>query len=180
MAHRQRFVEVDNNNEYIDVQIAELIENIWKLNIHTLSSCQNNPGTGFAYIDFLSSNDATDFLNIVAVEFSSNNPNSYYNKIAQTWAGDKEYTDEWIYEPELINCGARSIEDEDGVIIGEELIDNSNNFHFAMRVSFPKKHLKKVEKAIADAVIHKNLEANISQMIENHIEENKKAKEING
>src|SRR5262249_27978542 len=66
----------------IDEEIALLIEEIWKADIMTMNSCQGNR-LGIVWIEFLTADDATRFLNIVA-EYDKET-DSLYNRIRHGW-----------------------------------------------------------------------------------------------
>jgi hypothetical protein len=58
----------------IDKNIAELIREIWKANIITYNSCENNVPSGYVWIEFASSLELEKFLKIV---FINDSPTKY-------------------------------------------------------------------------------------------------------
>jgi hypothetical protein len=93
--HPQVVVKVGDREAEIDQGIAPLIEEIWKADIDTCLSCQEN-FPGIMWIDFTSVHDAQRFLNIVA-RFEEGR-SSLYNRIVQYWSAPDEKTEELFWE----------------------------------------------------------------------------------
>lgn len=92
--HKTASVLNSRTNKYyeIDVNIAELIHNIWRANISTTLSCEDNVPKNFIWICFPSDTDLCKFLHIVFMNTQINDPvfNRAFGKIG-------DYEDPWIY-----------------------------------------------------------------------------------
>src|SRR6266478_2607913 len=99
--HETKLVKYRDEQAYIDVEIAELVLNLWKLGLTTTNSCQDNVPKGFVWIEFFSSHDAEMFLNYVA-EYSEE-PGSVYDRMTRAW-GDKTSRD-WKYSLHIQDYG---------------------------------------------------------------------------
>ena len=77
--HKTVHVKVGLFEAEIDEEIAPLIEEIWKAGMGTTNSCQENQ-PDVAWIEFYSSIDAAEFLDVVAGEYSDEF-DSLYNRI---------------------------------------------------------------------------------------------------
>jgi hypothetical protein len=47
MNHKTRFIRYQDREADVDVEIADLVYNLWKLDLGTLNSCQDNVPAGF-------------------------------------------------------------------------------------------------------------------------------------
>ena len=72
----------------MDEEIAPLILALWKADIYTVNSCQENM-PGIAWVEFLTADDAAEFLNLVA-EYEEG-IDTLYNRITQRlrWEDDR-------------------------------------------------------------------------------------------
>lgn len=77
--HRTVHVKQGEMEADIDTAIAPLIQEVWKAGIVTTLSCQENLD-GMAWIEFLTTHDAADFLDAVATDYSEE-LESLYNRI---------------------------------------------------------------------------------------------------
>lgn len=80
--HKQTTVTVGNMKADIDEGIAPLIEQIWKADIYTVNSCEENR-PDIIWIEFLTPDDASWFLNIVAQY--DKDIDSLYNRARNGW-----------------------------------------------------------------------------------------------
>jgi hypothetical protein len=143
MDHETVLVTVGNESANIDKNIAPLIEGLWKLNIDTLLSCENNNGK--VWIDFTSVYDAENFLNIVAKY--SEGLNSMYNRIRNEWSDPNNPTKNiWEYDPHIMDLGVHQEITKDDFV--DETFSGKHEFHFTMSVRFPQKDLKSVTNRI--------------------------------
>jgi hypothetical protein len=80
--YKHKFVKLTNTKynfvAEIDENIAPLIKELWKADIDTTYCCQSNP-KNWMYIQFLTSMDAADFIQIVTKY--EEDPNSMYWRI---------------------------------------------------------------------------------------------------
>ena len=93
--HEQMLVKVDGQQALIDRGIAPLIEELWKADIDTYNSCEENQ-PGIMWIQFATVRDGERFLNIVTRYAEGSE--CLYNRITQYWSSD-EATEErfWDY-----------------------------------------------------------------------------------
>jgi hypothetical protein len=139
--HKTQLVKVGNRAAQIDCKIALLIEGLWKLDIDTCLSCENNVPENWIWIDFATANDAENFLNIVSTY--SENSNSMYQRIVGVWDNIK---DTWQYKTNIDNFGVESDIDEDDYVVEE--FAGKHCFNFSLSIRFPNKDLKAVTKKI--------------------------------
>jgi hypothetical protein len=125
----------DDDEEYpeIDKNISELISELWKNNIETSMSCENNVPENYVWIEFPY---VGDFHTIMDILF---NGKKFGDKLYE----ESKYT--WIYNTYIddINTTIEELDD------GEEFEENSNSrifpiLHFSWR--FPKEHYDEILK----------------------------------
>lgn len=126
-------VSVGEWSEQIDVEIAPLIEQIWRSGIETTNSCQENP-TGRVWIEFLTAFDAADFLDAVVGGFSQN-PNSMYARIRQ----DSEEKERWEYSVHPRDASLEQVWLSDDEM--QEVPTGPPEFVFSHSIRFPKSDL---------------------------------------
>jgi len=73
----------------IDVKIAPLIKELWRLKINTENSCENNVPIGFVWIQFSTSDDMKRFFDIAIKN------NKLYNKIRINFCCDN-FSENWV------------------------------------------------------------------------------------
>lgn len=62
--HKQELICYNGKSAYIDKKIALLILRLWTYKIKTVSSCEDNDGSGYVWIQFCSAFDAAMFLEL--------------------------------------------------------------------------------------------------------------------
>lgn len=103
----------------IDKNIVELIKYIWKANIETLNSCENNRPKNYIWIQFAGEKDLKKFLNILFIGID------YHNDIYQRACVKCYYRiNDWIYH---INWEGFSRGEIDG-INSKNKTDSENNY----------------------------------------------------
>ena len=143
--HKTTLVSVGDRKGEIDKKIAPLIETLWKLEIDTCNSCEDN--NGVVWIEFFTANDAEQFFNIVA-KFS-HSIKSMYNRLRQGWdSGDT--SDFWEYNAHVSDFGVDSEVDETDTYV-TETFTGEHQFCVHVSVRFPKKDLKTVTKRVVAA-----------------------------
>ncbi|MCJ7571732.1 MAG: hypothetical protein MUO82_07630 [Candidatus Thermoplasmatota archaeon] len=100
-------------DEEIDENIAELIECLWKLDIETSNSCENNVPLGYIWIEFLCGYDAEKFLDIVGRFIYKDKADVY--KVDDLYQRMNRPSDEspnqWLYNCDLMDCSEKVIND---------------------------------------------------------------------
>ena len=76
--HKQTHIKYKDMDADVDELIAPLILELWKAEIYTTLSCQNNMRK--IWIQFMTAGDAEDFLNIVGAKYEQT-LGSLYNRI---------------------------------------------------------------------------------------------------
>ncbi len=84
-AHPQVRIEVGNRNAYVDIEIADLVTAMWRADIDTLMSCQDNAGRlagspRRVWIHFADAHPAKRFLTVAAGE-PSDDVDSLYERV---------------------------------------------------------------------------------------------------
>jgi hypothetical protein len=143
--HPTKHVIYKDQEADIDVDIAVLVLNLWKLGIHTVNSCQDNVPKGFVWIEFLSTFDAEQFLDSVADYYDE--PDSLYQRMKRDW-GDETPMD-WQYSPFLRDYGVDLVPVGDRE--GYTTFNGSHQFNFSMSVRFPREDLEFVKARIRKA-----------------------------
>jgi hypothetical protein len=89
--HRTIRLKIGEQEANIDVGIADIVEQIWLAGIATVGSCEDNEPPGYCWIEFITADDAENFVEIVA----RSAPRSLKYRIWE--ALDKPGA--WIYDP---------------------------------------------------------------------------------
>lgn len=150
--HKTKLIKYKDMEAEVDCGIADLILNLWKLDIYTVLSCENNVPENYVWIQFMTAMDAEAFLNIAANEFSEN-PKSLYNRIRQAWDDDEEDNNFWQYD---INIDDMNVEETYNDEFVEETSTGKPDFNVFMSVRFPKSDLETVSKNVANRLITLN------------------------
>lgn len=108
--HKQVHIRHKEMEADVDEELADLILNLWKINIFTFLSCQDNVPKGYVWIDFSSASDAEEFLNIIA-EYDED-INSVYQNMMGTYISTKS---SWKYDIHIMDFGIENIISEDDV-----------------------------------------------------------------
>lgn len=133
--HKTVYVKVGMFEAEIDEEIAPLIEEIWKADMGTTNSCQENQ-SGIAWIGFTTSFEAAEFLDIVAGEYSAEF-DSLYNRIRGKWDSTSDPVQGmWQYSLYPVDVSVRQW-DVDENTIDEEAI-GSREFIFHVSIRFPR------------------------------------------
>lgn len=143
--HEQARVRVGDWEAEVDLEIAPLIEEIWKAGLWTWNSCQNCV-EGRVWIQFSHVEDGQRFLEIVAAEYDPD-PWSLYQRIRCHWTpGDVDWEiferdHQWHYE-------AVSPRDDNVVFDPEQSADleilGPPSISFSLSVRFPREDLDEV------------------------------------
>jgi hypothetical protein len=148
--HPTKLIKYNGEEAHIDVEIADLISNLWKLDLMTFNSCQDNVPKGFVWIEFGSVYDAEQFLNYVS-EYSEESE-SVYCRITRKW-GDTTDLD-WQYATHIHDFGVdEELTDDDAFL---ETFTGKHEIHFSMSVRFPHSDLLFVEGQIRKALGFRN------------------------
>jgi hypothetical protein len=135
--HEQIRIKHGDLEADVDAGLAPLILEIWKAGITTTMSCEENR-PGWAWIDFLTAEDAEHFLSSVA-RYDAN-MYSLYNRIAQAWdppTGAVEGC--WEYTLTVNDMAVSQVEIEDGVI--KESCTDPSDFLISVSIRFPRSDL---------------------------------------
>jgi hypothetical protein len=144
-SHQTKHIRYKDQEADIDVEIADLILNLWRLEISTLNSCQDGVPEGFAWIEFASAYDAEMFLDFVAQY--SEDPDSVYARMTCAWGDDTAL--DWQYDPCLEDYGVdRQLVNDDEI---EETFSGRHHFNFAISIRFPRQDLEFVKERIREA-----------------------------
>jgi hypothetical protein len=129
--HKQVMIEVNRRKADVDEGIADLIVELWKADIDTFMSCQDNRPKGYVWIQFASAYDGDAFLNIVA-----QNPElegqTLYNRIHNRWDVIKKT---WRYSIAVFDYGLIEDEGEDNTL--EESHTGDVELRFTVSIRFP-------------------------------------------
>lgn len=130
LQHKQVRVNVGQSEADVDEELAPLVEELWKADISTVLSCQENR-PGVAWIMFDMPGDVCKFIDIVA-EYDSES-GSLYRRITGR-------DDEGCWEYDLLPEDAGLCEEEEG---GEivEWHEGQVAFYFNTSVRFPRTDL---------------------------------------
>ncbi len=141
MDHPTKTISYGEMTAKVDEMIAPLILNLWKLDILTFMSCQDNNPKGWIWIDFAAPQDAQRFLSIVANKYSSE-PDSLYNRIRQWWdcKGDL-----WKYDLHPMDLNVDTFEVDPDTVDEKPLEGTKPEFQFTVSVRFPHSDLAEVE-----------------------------------
>lgn len=136
--HRQVYISYNGQDAEVDEGIAPLILELWKAGICTTLSCQDNCNR--VWIEFLTSYDAEQFLNIIASDYDED-LDSLYSRVIGAWRpGDYEEERKWLERAWEYNV---SVNDW-GVMLadsGNEERTGSTDTLFSISVRFPKSDL---------------------------------------
>lgn len=141
--HKQVKVEWNGMTADVDEGIAPLILALWRAGINTFNSCQEN-SPGVAWVEFVSAQDACEFLNLVAV-YPSEDELRIVND--RTYVGDVPFWETlywratspgesgaWTYDVHPMNYGV----EED--VINDEVVSTKvgpSDFDFSVSIRFP-------------------------------------------
>jgi hypothetical protein len=141
--HKTKRVVWGDREAYIDRGIASLILELWKADIDTCNSCENNVPRGWVWIEFTTAHDAESFLNIVAQDYDED-ADSLYQRINRLWQGDDiDERKDWIYHVYPIDLSLEHAVDEvEGTC--EIVPDGPAQFMFTVSIRFPRTHLAEV------------------------------------
>lgn len=140
--HKTAVVKWEHREAEIDEEIAPLVLELWKAEIETVNSCQDNFPKGYVWIQFGSAGDAEKFLDIVVTKFASGR-HSLYQRVLGTWDCTGLEPKDWEYSTHLDDCNLTFIPDDDSVSVTERHGGNPC-FHFTLSIRFPGRDLKVV------------------------------------
>jgi hypothetical protein len=133
--HKQVEVQWRGMRRQIDEELAPLILALWQAGIDTVNCCQEN-FPGIAWIEFLSTHDAKEFLDRVAVYPDeedyrrANGPETLYDRvIGRGSEGD------WRYDLHPFDFGV------DEEIVNDEVVETCigpADFEFSVSIRFPR------------------------------------------
>jgi hypothetical protein len=132
--HKTVRVRVGEWSANIDEAIAPLIEEIWKADIATTNSCEENR-PGIVWIEFLSADDAASFLNVVA-EYEEE-IDSLYNRMHHGWDSKSGRVSApfWEYDIHPQDFALQWEVDEDDCV--DEWHEGTADFFFSVSIRFP-------------------------------------------
>jgi hypothetical protein len=164
MSHKTKFIKFGDNQAYVDANIADLVLNLWKLDLLTCNSCQDNP-KGFVWIEFTSAYTAEEFLNLVA-QYNDDDRDSIYqrilhdcdewNKQTETWGG---LPTDWKYDIHLDDFGRDPVIDDKNEHLSYTFT-GKHMFNFSVSVRFPHRDVPFVKAQIKKAVAQKGAAKN--------------------
>lgn len=133
--HRTVHLEYDKQSAEVDEGIAPLILELWKADIWTLMCCEENR-PGIMWIEFVTTMDAEEFLNIIAPY--EEGIESLYNRVRQEWgySDSREVAGLWEYSVHPDDFSVSETENENGDWVEHSTGDS--NFNFSLGVRFPK------------------------------------------
>ena len=144
MAHRTVFIEHEKMKGKVDLKIADLVLNLWKLKLDVIDSSQGSKKE-FVMLEFPMVGMMEEFLDLVA---------EYDEAYGSVYEGISQLTDHpslnWQYIPTIMDYGLDYVRDDNGEIIGEEF-SGKHNFIFGGTVKFPQKHLEFVKRKVEEA-----------------------------
>jgi hypothetical protein len=150
--HKQVHIRYGDIEADIDERIAPLILELWKADIVTALSCQNNNNR--IWIEFLSARDAEKFLNIVGAVYERA-PESLYNRITNVWVPENErrwLNKFWEYDAHPTDWSVSQNGEH-------EERDSEVDFSFSISIRFPKSDLAIItERVTAYNSAHKQSE----------------------
>ncbi len=131
--HKTIHVNIGDLEADIDEMLAPLVKEIWKAGISTANSCQENQ-PGVAWIEFFSSIDATEFLDIVAGEYSDEF-DSLYNRIRGEWSRTSDPVQgKWQFDIHPVDMSIRQWYVDDNI---DEKPTGAPEFIFRVSIRFP-------------------------------------------
>lgn len=141
--HKTKRVVWGDREADIDRGIANLVLELWKADIDTRNSCENNVPRGWVWIEFTTAFDAEAFLNIVAQDYEDD-ANSLYQRINRIWQNDHiDESKDWIYHAYPVDVSLDHVVDEiEGTC--SVVPDGPPQFMLTVSVRFPRKDLAEV------------------------------------
>jgi hypothetical protein len=140
--HPQVHISVGDREADVDEGIAPLIVELWKADIDTVMSCQDNNGR--VWVDFASAADAEQFLDIVAGAYDED-VHSFYNRITGEYEDDDWQTfraeHAWRYDCSPMDYNG-ALHDERGEVEQPAEAERCIVFHISVR--FPPYDLEEV------------------------------------
>jgi hypothetical protein len=137
--HPTKLVQFGDQQADIDVDIADLVLNLWKLGLSTCNSCQDNGPERFVWIEFSLVCDAEKFLNFVA-EYSEK-PGSVYDRMTRAWGNATDL--DWQYSPGLDDFGVEMEYPNDDTFIPRFARHTRFNFFNVGSVPSPGSRIRK-------------------------------------
>jgi len=139
--HQRKYITVGGRQDDVDVDIAPLIEELWKADIEIIGSCQEVE-RGFVQLHFYALDDASKFFGAVARY--STKAKSIYRRIQDTSESPTPRRMHWTYDiyPQDINEDYLS-EEKDNNYEGEY---GHPCFVFGCVLEFPRKDCRVVLK----------------------------------
>ena len=141
--HKQVKIEWQDMTTEVDESIAPLILALWQAGIDTYNSCQENK-PGVAWVEFASTQDACEFLNLVAIYPIKDDLHIVNDRM---FVGDVPFWEtlygratgcgsegDWEYDVYPIDYG---VEEEE---INDEIVTTKvgpSDFEFAVSIRFP-------------------------------------------
>jgi hypothetical protein len=149
--HPQTRIEHDGFAAEVDVEIADLLVNLWRLDLWTSLSCQDNFGK--VWIMFEDGGAAQAFLSIVAGKFDDD-ADSLYNRVLDGFQPDEEadYEDfrenrAWLNKVSVEDRNVRTefTDDDERIVtpVGPPVVEFNVSLHF------PRSDLPEVERRVA-------------------------------
>jgi hypothetical protein len=138
--HKQVRVRFGERSALVDVELAPLIEALWKRGIGTILSCQENR-PGWVWIAFETVADAEAFLNLVTQY--EEDCDSLYNRIRHGWdRNNRPVEGFWEYNVHPSDLSVEQWENSDGCL--DEKPTGPVEFCFSLSVRFPVSDLQTV------------------------------------
>lgn len=169
--HHFKWMKFKGGNVRIDIDIAPLIANMWKLGINTTNSCQADHDLGwrccpdtkpssectqYVWLAFESARDLEVFLNTVSKYTPGpQNENDMYHHINHMWFGRRDDKKDWMIKASCQNYGEQvRFKFSSNKKPTQVIFDGSgkNNFIMQPQLSFPREHLPYVEQKIQEAL----------------------------
>ncbi len=145
MNHKTVPVTHDNITADIDEDIAPLILELWKRDMFTFNSCQENK-PGIVWIQFASFIGAEEFLNLVCDKYSPK-LTSLYQRISEDW-NDENSNKQWTFTSHIEDFNLSYEEDDEDEDMIKEVHDGKPEFNFSVSVRFPRSDLKNIFKKL--------------------------------
>lgn len=141
--HPQTHIALGEREADVDESVAPLILELWKADIDTLMSCQDNNGR--VWLDFPSAEDAQKFLDIAAGDYEED-VFSLYNRVTVEFTDDDAETfqeqNAWWYDCDPVDYHMRVYDLMSGEIKREAAPTRWIVLHISIR--FPKYDLDEV------------------------------------
>lgn len=142
--HKAILVRWEDEEAWIDEELAPLILELWKAGIGTVNSCQENR-PGWVWIEFYDTSHAVAFINIVARY--EEGIQTFYNRIRQAWVPrEGELEEAWEYSVHPIDMAVYDISVDDRYI--EESCSGPSAFIFSLSIRFPRPDLPLILKRV--------------------------------